>query len=82
MSGQARLARTRGRFASMASHKFKIVQLVYFDVPAILSPAEGVYHITALLPAEGSEFQYRIKSERETFERVAKESQLIRVGYG
>ena len=62
----------------MTKHKFKLGELVYFDVPPTLGAATGVYYITAQLPAAGGEFQYRIKSERETFERVAKEGQLIR----
>jgi hypothetical protein len=62
----------------MNRHKFKIGQLVYFDVPPNLGAATGVYYITAQLPATGGEFQYRIKSEREAFERVAREAQLIR----
>jgi hypothetical protein len=31
-----------------------------------------------LLPSDGSDYQYRIKSPAEAFERVAKESQLDR----
>jgi hypothetical protein len=62
----------------MNKHKFKIGQLVYFDVPPTLGAATGVYYITAQLPAEGGEFQYRIKSEHEAFERVAQEDQLTR----
>jgi hypothetical protein len=31
-----------------------------------------------LLPAEGNDLLYRIKSPAETFERVAKESELAR----
>jgi uncharacterized protein len=34
--------------------------------------------IVRLLPAEGSELQYRVKSNSELFERVAKESKLSR----
>jgi hypothetical protein len=37
---------------------------------------DGTYRIVKLLPAEGDEQQYRIKSAAEAFERVAKESQL------
>ena len=62
----------------MKKHKFKIGQLVYFDVSRNLGAATGYITITAQLPAAGGEFQYRIKSEREGVERVAKESQLIR----
>ena len=38
--------------------------------------ADGTYRIVRLLPSEGDEYQYRIKSATEAFERVAKESQL------
>jgi hypothetical protein len=38
----------------------------------------GVYKITQLLPPEGDDRQYRIKSAEEPHERVAKESQLNR----
>jgi hypothetical protein len=34
------------------------------------------YKILRLLPAEGSDLLYRIKSPGETFERVAKEREL------
>ena len=35
-----------------------------------------------LLPHEGDDYQYRIKSSGEAFERVAKESQLDRLSRG
>jgi hypothetical protein len=38
--------------------------------------ASGVYKITRLLPPEGDNFQYKIKSTAEPHERMAKESQL------
>jgi hypothetical protein len=40
--------------------------------------ANGTYQIVKLLPSDGDEHQYRIKSAGEAFERVAKESQLDR----
>jgi hypothetical protein len=40
--------------------------------------ADGAYQIVKLLPSDGDEHQYRIKSTSEAFERVAKESQLDR----
>jgi hypothetical protein len=40
--------------------------------------ARGVYKITQLLPPEGDDSQYRIKSANEPHERVVKESQLNR----
>jgi hypothetical protein len=54
-------------------HKFKIGQLVnYFSRES----ASGAYQITKLLPQEGDEYQYRIKSVTEPHERVAKEHEL------
>jgi hypothetical protein len=38
----------------------------------------GSYKVLKLLPSDGEDYQYRIKSSEETFERVAKESQLDR----
>jgi hypothetical protein len=40
--------------------------------------ANGTYQIVKLLPSDGDEHQYRIKSTSEAFERVARESQLER----
>jgi hypothetical protein len=36
------------------------------------------YEVVRLLPAEGGELLYRVKSKGETFERIAKESELSR----
>ena len=58
--------------APMSRHKFKIGQLVYYRAES----ASGTYQITQLLPPEGDEYQYRIKSVREPHERVAKEHEL------
>jgi hypothetical protein len=40
--------------------------------------ANGAYRVVKLLPSDGEDYQYRIKSATEAFERVAKESQLDR----
>ena len=62
------------------NHKFKIGQSVnYTSGPFGAGIATGVYKITRLLPLEGNDFQYKIKSAAEPHERVAKESQLDRV---
>jgi len=62
------------------NHKFKIGQSVnYTSGPFGAGIATGVYKITRLLPPEGNDFQYKIKSAAEPHERVAKESQLDRV---
>ena len=63
----------------MARHKFKVGQLVDFASPRLGMAASGQpYEIVRLLPAEAGELQYRVKSKSESFERVAKESELSR----
>ena len=60
-------------------HKFRPGQTVYFtSKPLGHMAANGTYQIVKLLPLDGDEHQYRIKSTSEAFERVAKESQLER----
>jgi hypothetical protein len=61
----------------MTQHKFKVGQFVDYT-PGRLSGALSAskYKILRLLPAEGRDFLYRIKSVDETFERVAKEHEL------
>jgi hypothetical protein len=50
---------------------------VLFTASNIARPAaSGAYEVIRLLPTEGDDCQYRIKSSTEAFERVAKESQL------
>jgi hypothetical protein len=57
----------------MARPKFKVGQsVIYFGRES----ASGAYQIVRLLPHEGDDFQYRIKSAREPHERVAKEHKL------
>jgi hypothetical protein len=61
-------------------HKFKVGQSVsYMSGPFGRGGLSGVYKITQLLPPEGDDYQYRIKSASEPHERVVKESQLSRV---
>ncbi len=58
-------------------HKFGIGETVYFTASNVARPAaSGAYEVVRLLPTDGDDFQYRIKSTTEAFERVAKESQL------
>ena len=64
---------------AVSSHKFKIGQSVsYTSRPLGAGTVSGLYKITQLLPPEGDDFQYKIKSAVEPHERVAKESQLDR----
>ena len=65
----------------MSNHKFKIGQSVnYTSGPFGPVGPSNVYKITQLLPPEGDDFQYKIKSAAEPHERVVKESQLDRAG--
>jgi len=58
-------------------HKYNVGATVYFTASNVSRPAaSGTYEIVRLLPTEGDDCQYRIKSSTEAFERVAKESQL------
>jgi hypothetical protein len=63
----------------MALHKFKVGQLVNFAPARSGMPTSGrQYEVVRLLPAESGELQYRVKCKGDTFERVAKESELTR----
>ena len=63
----------------MALHKFRIGESVHFTSGmAGRGGASGVYEVVRLLPTEGDEQQYRIKSATEPHERLVKESQLNR----
>jgi hypothetical protein len=65
--------------ATVAQHKFKIGQTVnYTSGPFGRGTAGNLYKVTRLLPLEGDDFQYRIKSSDEPHERVVSESQLQR----
>jgi hypothetical protein len=64
---------------AVSNHKFKIGQSVnYTSGPFGAGIASGVYKITRLLPPEGDDFQYKIKSAAEPHERMVKERQLDR----
>jgi len=63
----------------LKSHKYQIGETVYYTSPTFgRAAATGSYQVVKLLPSEGDDYQYRIKSTGEAFERVAKESQLDR----
>lgn len=59
------------------SHKYQVGETVYFTASNVSRPAAtGAYEIIRLLPTDGDDCQYRIKNSTESFERVARESQL------
>lgn len=61
------------------AHKYNIGETVYYTSPTFgRAAATGSYTVVKLLPSDGEDYQYRIKSSGEAFERVAKESQLDR----
>jgi hypothetical protein len=61
----------------VSAHKFHVGQTVhYMSGPFGRGGTSGVYQIVRVLPREGDDQQYRIKSASEPHERVAKESQL------
>ena len=65
----------------MSDHKFRVGQTVSYSVgPFGRVSATSTYKITALLPPQGDDQQYRIKSPDEPHERVAKERDLARAG--
>lgn len=69
-----RRATSRG---SAAVHKFRVGQMVDF-VPGKTGviPSARSYKVLSVLPLEGGERLYRIKTIAEAFERVARESEL------
>ena len=61
------------------AHKYQVGEAVFYTSPTFgRAAASGSYTVVKLLPSEGDDYQYRIKSNGEAFERVAKESQLDR----
>lgn len=61
------------------AHKYQVGETVYYTSPTFgRAAATGSYTVVKLLPSDGDDYQYRIKSSGEAFERVAKESQLDR----
>jgi hypothetical protein len=67
-------------YVSIRSHKYQVGEVVYYTSPTSgRTGATGSYTVVKLLPSEGDDYQYRIKSSGEAFERVAKESQLDKI---
>ncbi len=63
----------------LKNHKYSVGQNVRYTAgPFGRTGAAAAFQVIKLLPSEGDEHQYRIKSTTEAFERVAKESQLDR----
>ena len=60
-------------------HNFRLKELVTFTGQAGTSSAAGTYEVVRLIPVDHvGEPQYRIKSLKENYERMARESQLAK----
>lgn len=62
---------------SRDGHRFKVGQTVSLASGFGYSQnAQALFKIVALLPSNGSYYQYRIRNSSELFERVAAENEL------
>lgn len=57
-------------------HKYKVGQQVRLSAAAIDRGVSGIYKITAQLPEERGEHQYRVQSTTSPQQRVVTESRL------
>jgi hypothetical protein len=60
----------------MPTHEFQIGQTVFLSPSIGRNVPGGAYIITKKLPERDGEFEYRVKSVNEPYERVVRESQL------
>ncbi|HRN83798.1 MAG TPA: hypothetical protein PK857_03180 [Hyphomicrobium sp.] len=60
----------------MSAHTFKLGQVVTYHPPKGAVSRSSMYRVSKLLPIEGGELKYRIKSATDNCERVASEGQL------
>ena len=61
----------------MTLHRFKIGEKIALQSsPRNRAAATGDYEVIGLRPSDGDEPSYRIKSELERHERIARESEL------
>ena len=63
----------------MLLHSFAVGQMLEFDPGKFDgTAARGSYAVVRLLPNDGSDREYRVRSARDGHERVVRESQLRR----
>jgi hypothetical protein len=60
----------------MPTHKFRVGQLVQLIPSISRNVSGGTYEVIKKLPENRGEFEYRIKSMNERYERVVRESEL------
>jgi hypothetical protein len=59
------------------SHRFSVGRMVRLSQAVRLrNAAPGSYEVLAQFPDRDGEFQYRLKSDREPYQRIAKEHEL------
>jgi hypothetical protein len=64
----------------MQQHRFRIGQSIEFKYSLrTRSAAPGRYRIVGYQPSEDGEARYRIKSDLEQYERIAREDELNRI---
>jgi hypothetical protein len=59
-------------------HKFHVGESVILRPAISRNVPGGVYEVTKQLHHDGREFEYRIKSANEEYERVAREGELAK----
>jgi hypothetical protein len=76
-TGERAAMKTSDQDQQSVSHRFAVGRMVRFST---LRPrrnaAKGDYEVMAQLPAQDGEFQYRIQSNYESHQRVAREDEL------
>ena len=60
----------------MPTYKFQIGQTVFLNPSHILNIPGGACIVTKKLPERNREFEYRVRSANEPYERVVRESDL------
>jgi hypothetical protein len=64
------------RDISVRDHRFKVGSVVNIRARIHNGTPDGVYKVVRLLPADGQDYQYRVKSSRTGSEHVVRESEL------
>jgi hypothetical protein len=67
-------AGVKKRTDDVSHHKFKVGQTVLYTSGVGSSRRSDIF--TERLPPQGGDYQYRIKSAGESYDRMAKESEL------
>jgi len=70
------MQRRRKQENRMSAHRFKLGQVVTYHPPKGSTSSSSMYRVLKLLPVEGGQVKYRIKSATDNCERVATEGQL------